>query len=294
MSTPPALTRRESLRFVAWGTVGSVLLPTLMRAAPEPQPASSVGREVRFQLGVASFSLAKAGLDEVIVTLQTLRLSRVALYRSHCPWADGTPEQCRAVTEKLRAAGLTPNATGVVDLPDNEATCRRAFANLRAAGVPLMVCKPEPAALQLLDRLVREYDVRLAIHNHGPEDKSCPSPLETWQRIQALDPRIGVCLDVAHAARSGVDPVVALRTCAPRLYDVHLRDSLAHPGDPKDTEVPIGTGRINIPAILRTLADLGYAGTVAFEIKTREGSAAVGLAESVGYVRGLLATLKTT
>ena len=92
------------------------------------------------------------------------------------------------------------------------------------AGIPTIVCKPTHAALPVLDRMVKEFGLKLAIHNHGPEDKVWPSPLEVWQAIQPLDERIGVCIDVGHTARCGVDPVQAIRRCAPRLYDVHIKD----------------------------------------------------------------------
>ena len=201
-------TRRSVLKTAALAATGLPLLGhPLVRGAPAP-----AGRPATLRLGVATYSLNEMPADALIVALRELRITNAGLFRTHCPW-DGAIDACRAIGEKFRQAGITISGTGVVNLTKDEAAARRAFENAKAAGLQTMVCKPAPEALPLIDRLVKEYDQRLAIHNHGPEDRVYPSPLDAWRAVQPFDARIGLCLDVGHAARAGTDPVAAIPHC---------------------------------------------------------------------------------
>ena len=161
------------------------------------------------------------------------------------------------------------------------------FDYVRALNVPLFSCSPEPAALPLLEKLVKEYDLIASVHNHGPEDKVWPSPVGIWNAIGSLDSRIGLCLDVGHTYRCGVDPAEAIRRYRARLFDVHLKDSVADVGA-NDIPIEMWRGRINLHAILSSLFEIGYARDVWFEYEKDPDDPVVGLAESVGYIRGLL------
>ncbi|MBL9189457.1 MAG: sugar phosphate isomerase/epimerase [Opitutaceae bacterium] len=286
MNTP--LTRRDALKTAALGVFALPLLSS--RAAAPAAPAKTNAEPLR--LGVASYSLRNLPLDEAIATVKTLRISNIALFRAHCNWEAASVDECRAVGEKLKAAGLALSGSGVVNLTNDEAKCRKAFENVRAAGMATMVCKPDLAALPLVEKLAKEFDQKLAIHNHGPEDKVYPTPEVIWHAVKNLDARIGLCIDVGHTARFGDDASSALKKYAARLYDVHLKDSIAVPGAMKDVPVEVGAGRLDIRAMLRTLLEIKYQGVVAFEYEKVAGNPVTGLAESVGYVRGMLAALK--
>ncbi|MDP3071520.1 MAG: sugar phosphate isomerase/epimerase [Opitutaceae bacterium] len=286
MTTP--LTRRDALKTAALGVFALPLFTS--RAAAPAAPATTSAEPLR--LGVASYSLRNLPLDEAIATVKTLRISNIALFRAHCNWEAASVDECRAVGEKLKAAGLALTGSGVVNLTNDEAKCRKAFENVRAAGMATMVCKPDLAALPLVEKLAKEFDQKLAIHNHGPEDKVYPTPEVIWHAVKNLDARIGLCIDVGHTARFGDDAATALKKYAARLYDVHLKDSIAVPGAMKDVPVEVGAGRLDIRAMLRTLLEIKYQGVVAFEYEKVAGNPVTGLAESVGYVRGMLAALK--
>lgn len=298
------LTRRDALKTAALGAAAWPLLASLASAAdgtkaPKGEkavptlypPASPDGRENGLRLGVTSYSLRNLSLDDAIATVKSLRLSNMALYKNHCNWEGATVEECRAVGEKLRSAGLTLTGSGVINLPNDEAKCRQAFENVRAAKMQSMVCKPDLAALPLVEKLAKEYDQKLAIHNHGPEDKVYPTPEVVWNAVKSLDARIGFCIDVGHTQRFGDDAVTAIRKYAARLYDVHMKDSVAVVGAQRDVPVEVGAGRLDIRAMLRALLEIKYNGVVTFEYEKVAGNPAVGLAESVGFVRGALATL---
>lgn len=303
---PTPLTRREALRTAALGALALPLLGRLASAAdtkgakapkaeppvatPYP-PQAADGREHGLRLGVTTYSLRNMALDDAIATVKSLRLANIALFKNHCNWETASLDECRAIGAKLKAAGLSLTGSGVINLPNDEAKCRKAFANVKAGGMRTMVCKPDLDALPLVEKLAKEFDQTLAIHNHGPEDKVYPTPEVAWNAIKSLDARIGLCIDVGHTQRFGDDAATAIRKYASRLHDVHMKDSVAVVGANRDIPVEVGAGRLNIRGLLQALLEVKYAGVVTFEYEKVAGNPAVGLAESVGFVRGALAAL---
>ncbi len=291
MPQSPASTRREILRAATLGALALPFLPRLAAAAATAAPADMPMKKEPLRLGVASYSLRNLPLDEAIAAVKALRISNIALFRNHCNWETASADECRAVGAKLRAAGLALTGSGVVNLPNDEAKCRKAFENVRAAGMATMVCKPDLDALPLVEKLAKEFDQKLAIHNHGPEDKVYPTPEVIWNAVKNLDARLGLCIDVGHTERFGDGAIAAIRQYAPRLHDVHMKDSIAVVGAMKDVPVEVGAGRLDVPGMLRALVGIKYAGVVSFEYEKVAGNPVTGLAESVGYVRGVLAAM---
>jgi inosose dehydratase len=286
------LTRREALKTAVLGAASLPLLGSFARAAEAANlPAATDGREHGLRLGVTSYSTRNLSLDATIETMKVLRMSNLALFRAHHNWETASVEESRAVGEKLRTAGLRLTGSGVVNLPNDEAKARKAFENAKAAGMATMVCKPAKDAFPLVEKLAKEFDQKLAIHNHGPEDRDYPTPESIWTHIQSLDARVGLCIDVGHTARAGIDPADAFKRYAARLHDVHMKDTVAVVGAQRDVPVEIGAGRLDIRGMLRTLREVNYAGVVTFEYEKVAANPVTGLAESVGYVRGMLAAL---
>lgn len=290
MTLPPRVfTRRSVLKTAA---LGLAALPAFRangaQSSAVPAPAGAAPTEGGLRLGVATYSTRMMSFDATIEALKALRVANTGVYKAHLNWETVSVDEARAAGEKLRAAGIALTGSGVVALPNDEAKCRKAFENVKAAGMVTMVCKPEPAVLPMIEKLVREFDQKIAIHNHGPEDKVYPSPAEVWAAIKDLDPRIGFCLDVGHAMRAKADSAAAIRQHATRIYDVHLKDSLAQPGAMADIPTEIGTGHMDIRGILQALREVKYTGVVAIEYEKGGGNPLIGLSESLGYVRGLL------
>ncbi|MES2695131.1 MAG: sugar phosphate isomerase/epimerase [Verrucomicrobiota bacterium] len=303
---PQHPTRREVLRTAALGVLSLPLLASVAQAADEKKgkakkapaaapaptmypPSAPDGRENGLRIGVASYSLRTTDLDSAISVVQALRVKNIALFRAHCNWEEATIDDCLAVGKKLQAAGLALTGSGVIKLPNDPAKSRKAFENAKAAGMQTMVVQPEIAALPLVEKLAKEFDQKLAIHNHGPEDKLYPTPKVIWDHVKGLDSRVGMCIDVGHTARFGDDVIAAIKQFAPRVYDVHMKDSVAVPGAMKDVPVEVGAGRLDIRGFVRALLEIKYNGVVAFEYEKAAGNPAIGLAESVGYLRGVLA-----
>jgi inosose dehydratase len=244
--------------------------------------AQAAGAE--FQLGLATVSFSKYTPEEIIKLAKSLDLHNVSLFGTHCPWT-GTAEQCRVAAQKFKDAGLKITGSGVINLPNNEDTVRRAFENAKAVGLPTMVCKPSLNAYPLVEKFVKEYDQILAVHNHGPGDKEYPSPLDAWKAVEPYDKRIGICIDVGHCYRAGTNPAEAVRKCRTRLYDIHMKDSAADVGATKDIPMPVGKGKMDIKGILAALNEIKYSRIVAFEYEKGGPDAVAGLNESVEFVR---------
>ncbi len=303
---PTKLTRREILKHASLGALALPLLGQTAQAAEKagkstaPVPTleprmkpSADGREHGLRLGVATYSLRNLAIDDAIATIKVLRIVNAGVFRLHIPW-DQSPEVVGGLAAKFKAAGIAITGSGVINLPNDETKLRQAFENARVAGLQTMVCKPEKAALKLVEKFAREYDQKLAIHNHGPEDEVYPTAKEAMDVIQSLDSRIGLCVDVGHTARTGEDPVAHIKRYASRVYDIHIKDSIAIVGAKRDVPIEVGAGRLDITGILRTLLGIRYNGVVAFEYEKTAGNPVTGLAESIGYVRGALAAMATS
>jgi sugar phosphate isomerase/epimerase len=277
---PPLSSRRAALKALA---LGGLSLPLLGRAGGNAEP---VRVTAAWKLGIASYSLRGLPLDAALKAVRRLGLNALSLNRAHLSWEHEAAGWERAVAS-FAPAGVAVRCCGVMTLTNDEAMVRGAFAFARTLGVSLIACSPEPAALPLVARCAVEFNIRVAIHNHGPEDKIYPSPHEAWAAVQPFDRRLGLCIDVGHAYRAGADPADCIRKYRERLFDVHLKDSVAAVGA-EDIPVEMGRGRMDIPAILAALMDTGYDGTAWFEFEKDAADPLPGLAESIGYVRGLL------
>ena len=265
-----------------------------------PRPAESVKPDrvkVRrdsdawrgFKAGVASYTLRQLPLDQAIKAIQRLGLHYVSIKDFHLP-LNSTPEQRREVAAKFKAAGITPLSCGNITMQNDEANIRQAFAYARDAGIPTIVCSPHPDSMPILDRMVQEFDIKIAIHNHGPEDKRFPSPYDAWKTVQNYDRRLGLCIDVGHTARAGVDPAEAILKCRERLYDLHMKD--INSTAPNGGTVEGGRGVLDLSSILQALIKIRYPYLLSFEFEKDGPDSLPGLAETVGYTKGLLAGIR--
>jgi sugar phosphate isomerase/epimerase len=241
------------------------------------------------KVGVASYTFRELPLEGAIHGIRRVGLRYASIKDVHLALRSSREER-RAVAQRFRDAGITPLSCGVIAIPNEEARVRQAFEYARDLGAPAIVVAPEPAALPLVERFAKEFDIRVAIHNHGPGDRHFPAPDDVWTAVQPLDARVGLCIDVGHTARAGADPATAIRKCAARLYDLHLKDETRAAPDGAPTEC--GRGVLDLRAILQALLEGRYAHHVGFEYEKDANDPLPGLAESVGYVKGLLPGLR--
>ena len=201
---------------------------------------------------------------------------------------DDSPEDIAKAAAKVKEAGIVLYGGGVITMR-NEGQVAGAFEYAKAAGMTTIVGVPMPEVLPLVNEKVQEYDIQVAIHNHGPGDKVYPTPESAYEKIEGLDKRLGLCIDVGHTIRIGADPIRSAKLYSDRLLDVHIKDVTE--ASPKGKELEVGRGVIDIPRLLRTLVKINYEGVVAFEYEKDPTAPLAGLAESVGYVKGILAAI---
>lgn len=254
--------------------------------------AASLARaaeEHGIKLGVATYSLRKFSRPQAIDILRMLKVRYISIKSFHLPY-DYTPDQLKAAMAEFHAAGLTALSDGNNTMAkDDDADLRRYFEYAKNAGIPMLVIAPTHETLPKIEKLVKEYDIRVAIHNHGPEDKHYPSPQSVLKDIRNMDPRVGLCMDIGHAARAGADIVESAREAGSRLIDMHVKDLTDF--TTSKSQVDVGDGKLPFPALFRQLKTMNYNGGVMLEYEINETAPQMGMARSLAYMHGVLAAL---
>ena len=285
-----SFSRRQWIKAAALTSVVPALplLPQASAAAVAEDADPWLGLKV----GVATYTLRELPIEAAIQGVKRVGLKYVSIknVKNHVDLSHPSEER-KQRARMFRDAGLIPLSVGNVSLRTGEADIRTAFEFARDVGVPTIVCAPSLEAIPFLDKMVKEFDLKLAIHNHGPEDKGFfPSPFDVMRAVEKFDKRIGLCIDVGHTARAGVDPADSIIQCQERLYDVHLKDISALGN--KNTPIEGGRGILDSKSILAALLKIKFQGLVGFEYEKDGKDPVPGLAESVGYIKGLLAGMR--
>lgn len=250
--------------------------------------AEASGAPSPIRLGMASYTFREFTRAQLIQYMKELRLDQLNTKdaKDHLP--EDPAGEAQAVAD-YQAAGIHLHAAGAIYFqPATEDGIRLKFEYLKRAGIGVMVAgDPTPQMLPMVERFAKEYDIRVAIHNHGPEDKLWPSPLDILKDIQGLDGRIGCCIDVGHTVRAGTDVVEAVHTVGPRLFNMHMKD-LTDFHD-KASQVAVGDGKMPVREIFEALAAIRYPGYVDLEYEVHGDDPMPGVTKSFAYMRGVLA-----
>jgi sugar phosphate isomerase/epimerase len=275
-------TRRNFLQLAGVGAVMAGLKPAIGAEATGANPGKA-----KFNLGMASYTFRKFNLEQTIAMTKRLGLKYICLKDFHLP-LKSSKEEIEKARALVKDSGLILYACGVIYMK-TEADVTQAFDYAKNAGVKMIVGVPNPELLGSVEKKVAEYDIRVAVHNHGPGDQLYPTPESVYEKIKGLDKRIGLCIDIGHTQRSGIDPSQAAEKFADRLMDVHIKDVSAATAD--GTTVEMGRGVIDIVKFLKKLVAINFSGVTAFEYEKDETDPLPGTAESVGYTRGVLASI---
>lgn len=274
------LSRNEFLKVLGLSATASL---TSISGFPATQTSSSKA-DPALRLGLASYTLRKFSLDDVITISKRLGLSSIALKSMHMP-LESSSEDIRSMAARVKSAGLTLYGAGVIYMKTKE-EADAAFNYAADAGLEMIIGVPNHNLLPQVNELVKKHNIKLAIHNHGPGDDLYSSPNDVYAKIKDLDKRIGLCIDIGHVVRIKQDPVPMIVKYKDRLYDMHLKD--VDKAEADGDSVEIGRGVIDIPGVIRTLKKINYKGCMAIEYEKDGDDPVPGLAESVGYVRGIM------
>ncbi len=241
------------------------------------------------KLGVASYSLRKFPRDRAIEMVKALGTRYVNLKSVHLPY-ELPPAELAATRHEIEAAGLEIVGGGVITFErDSDEDVEKYFTYAKGAGMPLITAHADPAVLPRIERFARRYDIKVAIHNHGPEDKRFPSPYDALKHVRNMDRRMGLCIDVGHTVRTGTDVVQAVADAGARLLDMHAKD-LRDLKD-KESQCIVGEGAMPLPEIFQQLQTIRYPGYVNLEYEIDADDPLPGMKQSFAYMRGVLAGL---
>jgi len=253
---------------------------------PGPRLAPETGE--KFKVGMAGYTFAKFDLDKTLETLKRTNVHYLCIKDFHLSLTS-TDEQIAAFQAKLAAKGVTGYAVGPIYMK-SKGQIDTAFAYAKKVGVKLIIGVPNYDLLPYVDQKVKEYGFNYAIHLHGPDIKTYPDAEDVWNHVKDLDPRIGMCLDIGHDTRNGKDPIADLKLYQSRVFDIHIKDVT---GTTKlGYSLEVGRGVIKFPAFVRMLREVGYTGVCSLEHEKDMGDPFMGIAESIGYFRGVIDATK--
>ena len=280
-------TRRDLLRSGALATA-ALAAPSGLTSLAQAQP--SADQAPRLRLGLASYTFRNFTRAQVIAFMKQLNVSELNAkdIKDHLPT---DAQQEAAALADYAAAGIKLHAAGAIYFPkDEDADIRAKFEYCKRAAIGVIVAgDPAPETLPRIEKFVKEYDIRIAIHNHGPEDKLWHSPLDVLKAVKGLDPRIGCCIDVGHTVRAGSDVVQAIREAGPRLFNLHMKDLTSF--QDKESQVAVGDGMMPVRKMFEALIGMKYAGFLDLEYEIHPDDPMPGVISSFAYMRGILAGL---
>ena len=286
-----SFSRRTFVRFSALAAAASLVPSHAAFANAEVIAANSVASPVR--LGLASYTFRNFTRSQLIGFMKQLNVKALNAkdVKDHLP--TDPQEEAKALAD-YAAAGIELHAAGTIYFPkDEDEDIRSKFEYCKRAGIPVIVAgDPSPETLPRLEKFVKQYDIRIAIHNHGPEDRLWHSPLDVLKSVGKMDSRIGCCIDVGHTVRAGTDVVQAIHAVGPRLFNMHMKD-LTDFKD-KESQVAVGDGLMPVRDIFEALISTKYKGWVDLEYEVDADDPMPGVTRSFTYMRGVLAGMGYT
>jgi sugar phosphate isomerase/epimerase len=276
--------RRNFLLQTALGMAATTMAPFTVAAA-----AAGPAKKALLPIGMAGYTFAKFDLDQAIAMMNRVNIKNISVKDIHLP-LNSSPEKIKEVLGKFSAAGINVYAVGVIYMKTEKAV-DEAFDYAKRVGVPLIVGVPNPELLDYTEKKIKEYNIRLAVHNHGPEDKLYPGPKNAYDLIKNRDERLGLCLDIGHAARAGEEPSKAILAYKNRIFDLHIKDISAAVKDGKAIE--LGRGAIDFKKLVTALEKIKYAGVCSLEFEKDMSDPLPGIAESAGFFRGVISTVNS-
>ena len=281
---PTVISRRRFLTQTAVAGAAVAALPSLIsQSAIGAVPAS------KLKLGIQLYSLRGFDVDKALKSAKELGFEQVEFYSGMFP-LDSSADAIASMRKKVADLGLTISAHGVNGFGMDQAANRKVFEFAKAAGIRNISADPDPNALGLLDELVKEFDIRIAIHNHGPRHRY-NKVVDTLRAIEGHDERIGACADLGHYIRSGEKPVEVIRALKGRLYGIHLKDF----ADMQDVTkgVILGKGHLDVRGVFEALLSTNFPadGAVSLEYEENPENPVEDIRECVAVAKKALADL---
>jgi len=241
-----------------------------------------------FELGVASYTLREFNTADALDMTLRCGVNRITFKSMHMP-LDSDKETINNTLALCKEKGVALYGAGVITMK-TKADVDQAFEYAKAAELGMIIGVPYPEIIKYAEEKIKEYNIKIAIHNHGPGDDIYPSAEEIYNAIKDMDPRMGICLDIGHTKRINRDPVEDFKEYFDRIFDVHIKDVAPTEKHPEGYTCIMGRGTIDLVSFLKTVVESNYSGTLALEYEEEKSDPQPAMMESFGYVRGILAT----
>jgi sugar phosphate isomerase/epimerase len=268
-----------------FSSVGALAASSAVSSAASEGTAAAAG----FQIGVATYSLREFQRGLAIRMIKRMGVTRTSVKDFHLPYTS-TPAEIAKAVDEFKSAGLAIVSGGNTDLKSKDpAELRKYFVYAKACGMPMLVAAPLHENLGEIEKLAREFDIKIAIHTHGPEDANFPTPKVVLDAVKGMDARMGLCMDIGHSTRGGADVVQEIVNAGPRLLDMHFKD--LKDAKVKESQCDVGQGVLPVVAIFKQLQKVGYRGSVNLEYEINSDDPLPGMLHSLGYMKGVVAGL---
>lgn len=291
-------TRRSFFKQASLGLAAAAGTPTLLanRVHAQTSADTTTGNpQDTFRLGIAGYTFHKFKLDQTLEMMKRVDVHYLCIKDFHLP-LKSTDEEIAAFHETCKRSGVTGYGVGPIYM-GSEAAVNEAFAYAKRVGVKTLVGVPfkmvekkrvaSPELLALINEKVKEYDIKYAIHNHGPDmPELFPTAESGMEIIKDMDVRVGLCFDIGHQLRDGKDPVQAMLKYADRIHDIHIKNVTEATKKGRGIELP--RGKIDLVAFVRALRKVKYSGVCSLEYEKDMSDPLLGIAESIGYFRGVM------
>ncbi len=202
---------------------------------------------------------------------------------------DMSPDLYPVVQAKLKEKGVKLVNYGVVGLSRDEAQCREVFDFAKAMGIETLCSEPPQSAFDLLDKLVEEYGINVALHNH-PKKSRYWDYKSVLKAVEGHSKRIGACADTGHWMRSDINPLEAIKALEGRIISFHFKD-LNKYGKEGAHDVIWGTGEADVKALLAEVKRQGFQGVFSVEWEINWLNSVPDISQSVKYFNEVAAAL---
>lgn len=275
--------RRQFLKVAGTGALAAGFANVI--ASPVNHSNSSKGSAQSFTLGMAGYTFREFTVEQTIEIMNRIGVKALSLKDFHLPY-NSTKEKIDEVLKKFSDNGIEVYTLGVIYMT-SAGFVDQAFQYAKMAGMKMIVAAPNYELLDHVEKKAKETDILVAIHNHGPDNTLYPNSEDIWNNIKNRDKRLGICIDIGHTLRDGKDPAKDILTYGSRIYDMHIKDVTS--ADKEGKTIEMGRGIINIPQVVAAIKKISYKGKCSLEFEKDMKDPLAGIAESIGYWKGVLA-----
>ncbi len=275
------INRKKFIQQTTLALTGSLSIPLITKASTSSASSKNASK---LKVGIAGYTFLHFDVEKSIDMMKRLDVHYLSLKDFHLP-IDSDDAKIKSVMRQFESANIKVYALGVIYMKTKQAV-DDAFDYAKKTGVDMMVGVPTYDLLDYTEEKVKSSNIKIAIHNHGPEDALYPAPENVYEHIKNRDSRMGLCLDIGHATRAGSDLEKVISNYEARLFDMHIKDVTGAYKDGKAIET--GRGIIDFKALIKTLNKIDYKGVCSIEYEKDMTDPLPGIAESIGFFKGVI------